>query len=526
MIFLTGCSPLETRVEQGYREGILWVGNGGEPRNLDPHTVTGLPEFSIIRALFEGLIELDPETLQPIPAAASSWEISQDLRSIRFQLHPDGHWSNGDSVTAQDFLFAWQRILSPALGAQYASELYILKGARDYHQGRTKDFSTVGVRVLDPHTLEVELEAPMPVDYVLRLMAHSVWVPVHQESILKLGRIDQRDTRWTRPGNLISNGSFMLHDWNVNAWISVHQNPHHRNQQQLGLKQIRFIPISNLQTEERLFRTGMLHVTNGLLPSRLDYYRENHSPALRTDPWFGIYYLTLNTRVPPLNDKRVRQALSYSIHRENIVAQITRGNQTPAYSFVPQGLYGWNSHSWFSYSPEQSRQLLQDAQTPTGTWNSIRYLFNTQEVNTAVAEAITHMWQQELGITIGTINQEWKVYLESRRARNFEILRASWIGDYPDPVTFLGLWTSDSTNNSTGWSNPEYDRLLQEATREKDPTTRYQLLSQAEGILMEEMPVIPLYFLNRTYLLDPQVKGWSANLLDRRPWSVISFDVQ
>lgn len=520
----TGCGKVETRVEQGYRQGIFWTGNGGEPRNLDPHTVTGLPEFNIIRALFEGLVSLDPETLKPVPYGTIGWEVNEQSTIFRFQLHPEGRWSNGDPVTAQDYLFSYQRILSPALGSQYASELYVLKNARDYHQGKIDDFSQVGVRVLAPHVLELELETATPEDYFLRLIAHAIWYPVHPPTILKFGRIDERDTRWTRPGNLVSNGPFQLKEWNVNSHVTVVRNPAYRNAKQLGLNEIRFASISNSQTEERLFRTGMLHSTNGVLPSRLDYYREKRNESLRVDPWFGTYYLTMNTRVPPLDDPRVRRALSLAIHRENIVRQIIRGGQQPAYSFVPPGLPGWPSEERFSYDPEQARALLEEAGvSPEHFPSSIRYLFNTQEVNTAVAEAITQMWHRELQLEIGSTNQEWKVYLDSRRNRNYQILRASWIGDYPDPVTFLGLWTSDSTNNTTGWSNERYDQLLDRAARTLDPKQRYALLAEAEDILIEEMPVIPLYFLNRTYLLDPHVQGWTSNLLDRRPWTNISF---
>lgn len=519
-----GCGKMETRVEHGYREGIFWVGNGGEPRNLDLHTVTGLPEFNIIRALFEGLVELDSETLKPVPAGALSWEVLENSRVFRFQLNPAARWSNGDPVTAEDYRFSYQRLLSPALGAQYASELYLLKNAKAYNLGELEDFSQVGVRVLDTHTLELELDTTTPADYFLRLMAHDIWSPVHPATILKFGRIDERDTRWTRPGNMVSNGAFVLKDWNVNSHITVVKNPSYRDADSIKLNEIRFIPISNSQTEERLFRTGMLHVTNGILPSRLEYYRNERPESLRVDPWFGTYYLVINTRVPPLDKPEFRRALSMAIHRENIVRQIVRGNQQPAYSFVPPGLPGWPEKNWFSYHPEEARNLLETIDVSAATLPAnIRYLFNTQEVNTAVAEAITRMWQEQLGLNIPTTNQEWKVYLESRRNRNYQILRASWIGDYPDPVTFLGLWTSDSTNNTTGWSHPEYDQLLKQAAQTTDPNQRYALLSQAEQILMEEMPVIPLYFLNRTYLLDPNVTGWPSNLLDRRPWSKVSF---
>ncbi|HAN68629.1 MAG TPA: peptide ABC transporter substrate-binding protein, partial [Halieaceae bacterium] len=257
--FLGGCSAGESNVAQGNREGILHFGNGSEPQGLDPHVVTGVPESKIIDALFEGLTRKNPWTLEPEPGAAASWEFSEDRRVITFHMQPEGRWSNGDPVTAHDFVWSWRRALDPAMGNLYAYMLYPVENAEAYATGKIDDPALVGVRALDDMTLEVTLNAPTP--YFLQLMDHYSSYAVHRETVERFGRATDRFTRWTRVGNIVTNGPFQLQKWELNRRIVVDRNPHYWDNGAVHLNGIVFYPTENIVSEERMFRVHQLHYT-------------------------------------------------------------------------------------------------------------------------------------------------------------------------------------------------------------------------------------------------------------------------
>lgn len=521
-LILAACGGGETNTESGTRDGILHLGNGAEPQDLDPHTTTGMPEHRVMLALFEGLVKLDPDTLEPIPGVASAWEVSDDGLTYTFSLRPDGLWSNGEPLTADDFVWSWRRLLSPALGAEYAYQLYFVLNAERYHKGEIDDFGQVGVRALDDFTLEVRLANPTP--FFLSLLDHHSLYAVHPPTIQQYGRIDEAGTRWTRPANHVSNGPFVLKTWELNRVIEVEKNPHYWDADNVALNGIRFYPIEEYTTEERMFRSGGLHKTEELPIEKIAVYQEDNPELLRINPYLGSYWYLINTDRPPFDDARVRRALGMAIDREAIVNSVTKGGQLPAYTITPPGVAGYYPRAAVPYDVEEARRLLAEAGYPNGQgFPPFELLYNTNESHQKIGVAIQQMWQQELNIQVSLANQEWKVYIESQNNRNFDVSRQGWIGDYPDPNTFLDLFITDGGNNDTGWSNVEYDRLISAAARESDPARRLELFQQAEEILIEEMPVIPIYTYTRIFVISPDVAGWPDNILDRHRYEHLSL---
>lgn len=517
------CGPKITPVADGIKKGILHFGNQTEPQDLDPHIVTGVPEFHIIQSLLEGLVIPDPVSLQPIPGAASSWEVSEDNLNWTFHLRNNGRWSNGDPVKASDFLFSFNRILSPALAAEYAYMLYCIDNAEDYHKSKTDDFSKVGVKAPDDSTLVIKLGKPTP--YFLSLIMHHSWFPVHPPTILKHGKIDSRGTKWTRAENFVGNGQFTLTAWQINRIITVRKNEFYWDAANVSLNEINFHPIENILTEERAFRTGQLHITSGLPPQKIDWYKTNKPDELRIDPYLGTYYYLINVNRKPLDNKKLRKALSLALNRDELTEHVTKGGQIPAGCFTPYNTAGYSFDSVLSFNPAEAKRLL--AETGFGEKNPVptfSLLYNTSESHHTIAQAVQQMWKEHLGIEVTLINQEWKVYLSSTNSKDYEIARMGWISDYNDPNSFLDLWVTGSGNNHTGWSNRTYDSLVDAASRASDQSIRYGHFREAESVLMDELPIIPIYFYTNVYLLHPSVKGWHPNILNIHNYKFISLE--
>ncbi|MFP4190532.1 MAG: peptide ABC transporter substrate-binding protein [Candidatus Hydrogenedentota bacterium] len=510
-LFLTACEPGETRVERGTQEGILHWGNGAEPQGLDPHLVTGVPEHMILAGLFEGLVIMDPETLEPLPGVAESWDISEDDLVYTFHLRDDARWSNGDPVTAHDFVYAWNRILAPELGSEYAYMLHCIENAEAYNEGDLDDFGEVGVQALDDQTLEVTLEDPTP--YFLALQIHYTFYPVHQDTIEAFGAMDERGTEWTRAGNMVSNGPFELTEWQPNQVIRTKANEHYWDAGTVQLNGVNFYPIDDLQTEERSFRNGELHWTGDMPINRIDWYRKNRPEVLEINPYLGTYYFRFNVTRPPLDDARVRRAFAMAIDREGIVENITRGDEQPAAHLTPPDTEGFLPGPELPYDVERAQELLAEAGYPDGEGlPSVDLLYNTSENHRIIAQAIQNMWRNNLGAKVNLLNQEWTVYLSSMSNLNYDIARAGWIGDVNDPINFLECFVTDGGNNRTGYSSEEYDSLIAAARREADPQRRSEILREAETILMEDAPIAPLYFYTRKNLRSPDLRGFEPNI--------------
>jgi oligopeptide transport system substrate-binding protein len=506
----------QTAVESGNRTQTLHLGNLSEPNDLDPQICDSQQTFNVIMAFFEGLTQYDVKTCEPVPAVAERWETSTDNLTWTFHLRQNARWSNGDAVTAHDFVFAWRRMLSPRLGAEYAYMLFALKNGEAFHTGKISDPAQIGVRAINDQTLEVTLSHPVP--FLPALLCHAPWFPLHRPTLEKFGKVDQRGIPWTRVGTIVSNGYFNLADWKPNQFVRGVKSQTYWDRDNVKLNEVFFYPIENQEAEERAFRSGQLHITMEVPIPKIAVYRKERPELINTDPIFATYFYRFNTTKPPLNDSRVRRALSLAIDRETIVKFITRAGQKPAGNLVPPNSAGFVSrHSAMTDIPT-AQKLLAEAGFPGGKgFPRLEILYNTHQGHRSIAEAIQQMWKKNLGIDIGLYNQEAKVWNDSVRQLNYQIARMAWVGDYIDPSSFLDIMTSDSGNNQSGWKNAEYDRLIAEAKSTADETKRFELYQRCEEILTQEMPFAPIYFYTNKRLRLPEVKGWYHNLLDLHP---------
>lgn len=523
LIFCAACGPRERPVDVAARERVLLVNNGGEPSALDPQLVTGVLEQRIMLALFEGLVRYDPETLEPRPAIAERWDVSPDGLRWTFFLRKDARWSDGRAISSEDFLFSYRRILSSKLASPCASLFFApVKNALAFARGVTEDFSQVGFSAPDAGTLVVELESPCP--YFLSLACHSSWSVVPAHAILKFGKIDERSTLWTRPENFVGSGPFRLKSWRVAYRIEVEKNPHYHDAENVWLRGIRFEALEDQFAEERAFRDGQYHVTNTVAPARVAVLRERGDPALRLDPYFSTAFIRVNCSRPPLNDARVRRALSLALDRKILAERVLRAGETPAYSLVPAKETDGAPTVPADREAElhEARALLAEAGFPDGNgFPEIEYLFNTSDGAQFFAQAIQEMWRKNLGVRVSLKNQEYKVYRVSMEQGDYDLARSAWSGDYLDATTFLDLFAGTSNMNWTGWRDDDYDRLLAEASRERDARVRGEKLRAAEKILVEAVPVIPTVFNRNKFLIRPEVRGWHSNPLDIHPYNAV-----
>lgn len=516
-IFYLSCSSYKSE-----NTNELFVGNGAEVQDLDPATVSGVTEHRILCSLFEGLTSLDPKTLEPIPAVAEKWDISDDKKIYTFYIRKNAYWSNGDPVISQDFINSWKRILSPKLSSEYAYLLFCIKNAKKYYEGQIKNFSDVGVVAIDEHTLKVELEYPTA--YFLKMQVHNIWYPIHKKTVEKYGAIDERNNPWTHTGNHISNGPYQLEEWTPNKIIRVKKNPYYWNKNNVLIEKISFYPIDNQMTEERLFRIGYLDLTSTIPLRKLDYYKINQPQSLVLYPYIGVYYYRINVKHPVLSNPLVRKALAYSIDRNQITEFVLKGGEQPALCYVPNGMGVYKSPQDIVFNPVYAKQLLAEAGYPDGkNFPTIEILFNTSEAHKLIAEAIQRMWKKHLNIDVKLLNQDWKVYLSSMNQLDYQIARSAWIADFLDPINFLECFLSYSGNNRTGWENKQYDTFVEQAYREADETKRNELMFQAEKIILDELPIIPIYFYTWKMLISSRVENFNPNVLGYIRWQELKI---
>jgi oligopeptide transport system substrate-binding protein len=519
----TRASSLTPTLAHADAKKVLLLHVGTEPSALDPQQVRGIPESKILSCLFEGLVIPDPrDSTKQFPGVADSWEHNEDSSVWTFHLRADARWSNGDPLTASDFAFSFQRILTPELGAFFADYLYIIRGGEEFHKGRIKDFTQVGVRVIDPHTLRLELIGPTP--YLLSALTNYFWFPVHPATILRFGKLGDRNTRWTQPDTFVGNGPFLMKTWKQNDVIETVRNPFYWNAENVKLNGVNFYSIEDQNTADRAFRAGQLHTTLDIPLDKVPFYRRAHPELIHLEPYAAVYFYRINVAQKPLNDARVRQALNLALDRESIVQNLLRGDQLPATGVTPPGFPGYQPVDIARYDPERARSLLAEAGYPGGAgFPPISILINTSEAHRSIAEAIQQMWREELNISVQIENQEWKVYLQSMHQHHFTIARNGWVSGFLDPLSMLEIWKSDSSLNDSSWSNPQFDALLREASVTSEASLRLAKLRQAEEILIRESPLLPIYWYTRVYLLDPAVKGWQANLEDKHPVQFIDL---
>ncbi|MGD9896143.1 MAG: peptide ABC transporter substrate-binding protein [Candidatus Methylacidiphilaceae bacterium] len=495
----------------------LVVINGPEPESLDPQVITGQPEGRICKALFEGLTAEDKDG-RVVPGIAREWTVSPDGRVYRFLLR-DSCWSDGNPLTASDFVASWQRVLDPQMAAKYAELFYFIENAEAYNTGRLRNFSQVGIRAIDSHTLEVRLIDPIP--FFPSLCAQPTFFPVPLATIRKQGE------EWIKPGKLIGNGPYLLESWKINDRIVLRKNPRYWRADTVRIPWIETLAVARASAAFNLFASGKadLVLDKGLIPSFFLSELRN-KPYFHSAPFLATYFYRINVTAPPLNDPRVRKALALAIDRDRLIRTITRGGERPAQSLTPPGIPGYTPPEGLGFEPERARALLAEAGFPDGHgFPPLTLLYNSSEQNEEIATEIQALWRQILGITVSLRNQEWKVYLNSVQSLSYQIARSSWVGDYEDPFTFLGCFLRNSGNNNTGWSSDRYEKLLAAATAARNREERFTLLREAEAILVkEELPILPIYFYSGIMLYDgSRLGGIAANLLDRHPFRELYF---
>ena len=512
--FLSACSRRETLVQAGDRQGVLHIGNGAEVQYLDPHLAGGAIDHNVLSSLFEGLVTLDEETLQPRPGMAARWEMSPDGLTYTFHLRPDAKWSNGDPLTTRDFLYSFRRALTPALASEYKDVFYPVKNAEAYAKGQLTDFSQVGFEAPDTTTLRITLAQPTA--YFLTLLRTNAWFPVHAASVEKAGAFDDRSARWTRTAPFVSNGPFRLREWRESQHLAVEKNPNYWDVAHVRLNEIRFYPSESLQSQEFAFRAGQLHTTWDVPLSKIDAYKKDSPALLRVEPIFDSYFLRFNVTTPIFRDPRVRQALALTIDREAIVKNILRGGQIPATGLTPPGIAGYRPPAGLATDPERARQLLAAAGFPGGKdFPKVEFLTIPQETNQRIAEALQERWRRELGVEVVIVQKEFKMFLAAinDQSRDYTFARGKWTAEYPDPLSYIAIFTTGNGVNGTGWTDLAYDALVSSANRELDPARRHIALQKAETYLLEQTPIAPVYWGTRTTLVQSSVKGWKKSPL-------------
>jgi oligopeptide transport system substrate-binding protein len=518
-----GCGRRTTTVQSGTVEQALHRGAGVEPGTIDPQRNNGAPEAEIIRTLFEPLVYANPANVNEVlPKAAERFEISPDGLTYDFYLRATARWSNGDPVVAEDYRAAILRLLEPALAGNLVDYAFPIAGAEDYYRGRIKDPAQVGVSTPDRLHLRLRLREPSP-HFIYHLEDYP-FVAVHRPSIEANGGWLNPTSPWTRPGLLVSNGPFQLVRWRPGQDLVVERNPHYWDAANVELRAVQFHLIDSLDTEERAFRAGQLHVTYSFPTGRLATYRANQSPALRVGPRHGVHLLYLNTAKPPLTDARVRRALAYAIDRVQLAEKVLAGGETPGLTLSQPGMGGYQPKDGIAAGPAEARRLLAEAGFPGGAgFPTLAYLYNTSERNRDVAQALQQMWQRELGIRVELRNEEWKVFLDNRQLGHFDIARGGWLPFTPEQSEYFRLCHTKSANNDSNWSDAAFDALCDRAATTMDRARRHGFYQELDQMVLEHMPVIPLAHYSLVRLVDPVVQAWQNNPRDKQFLELISL---
>ncbi|UPK42289.1 MULTISPECIES: peptide ABC transporter substrate-binding protein [Paenibacillus] len=501
------------------KDQVLKINLTAEPPTLDPAQAKDSQTNTVLKFLYEGLVRIDADGKEA-PGVAKDWTISEDGLKYVFNLNPDAKWSNGDAITAEDFVRSWERALKPETASPYAYQLYYIKGAEGYNLSKDEtykgtkitDFSQVGVKATDEHTLEVTLENPTP--YFLGLTAFYTYYPVHKSA-------DTNDKFFTDYKNMIVNGPFTMDQYAKGQKIVVKKNEGYHAASDIKLSEINMSLTSSSASELQAYKSGQLDYTgapNGEIPSdQIPSVKAELPDEFKATGIASTYYYQFNVNEAPFNNVKIRKAFAMSIERQLIVDKVTQGGQIPAFGFVPPGIRGENGEfrdehkdDYFTENVEEAKKLLAEGMKEEGytTLPAVTLIYNTSDGHAKIALAVADMWKKNLGVDVKTENQEWGVFLENRQNQNFQVARAGWSADYNDPYNFLEMWTTGNTNNDAKFSNEQFDKDVKETVKSADPATRMAAFADAEKILIQdEMAVMPIYYYTNVSLTKPYLKG-------------------
>jgi oligopeptide transport system substrate-binding protein len=509
-----GTTPLAT----------LERGLPSDPETLDPQKARSTQAAEVLRDIGEGLLGYTA-TGELVPAAAASWEISEDGLSYTFHLRPEARWSNGDPVTAGDFVLGMLRLVDPATAAFYAQMIGAIDNASAIVTGEQPP-DALGVTAVDPHTLRVQLTRPTP--YLLALLTHPSTFPAHP------GSLETHGDGFARPGRLVTNGAYRLDAWVPGSLVSLRRNEHYWNNAATAIDAVNYHVLVQDTSELNRYRAGELHITSTVPPDSFAQVKAEYGDQLRIAPYLGVYYYGFNLTKPPFKDNPLlRQALSMAVDREQLALSVTGRGEAPAYSWVPAGVQNYEpplmSFSALSKTDRETlaRRLYKEAGYGEDKPLRVELRYNTSDTNRKIAVAIQSMWAEVLGVETTLINEEFQVLLANMRdAEVTQVFRSSWLGDYNDAHTFLSVLLADSAANMPRYANREFDSLMSRAAEQVDLARRRLYLEEAERIMLADHPVIPLYFFVSKHLVSPAVSGWGDNVLDYHYSQHLSLSAQ
>ena len=491
-------------------ESVFRRGNGSEPKSIDPQLASESSGSAIIYDTFEGLTTLGMDA-SILPGVAEKWDISEDGKTYTFHLRNNAKWSNGDPVTAHDFVYAWQRAVNPATGGEYAFILYPIVSAEKIANGEEIDLNTLGAKAIDDHTLEVTLANPTP--YFLDLLTHYTSYPVPKKVI------EAHGDKWTQPGNIVSNGAYLVTEWQPQSQITAKKSDTYWNAANVAIDKVIYYAIEDESSELKRYRANELDFVLSMPIEQIAWAKENLPDELKISPYLATYWYNFNLTEPPFKDNlKLRKALTMAIDRKVLVEKITKAGQTPAYSVVPPATANSQPYlpEYATLSDEERVKRAQEAYAAAGYSKEkplkTKILYNTSEGHKKIAVAVAAMWKQNLGVETELENQEWKVMLGNVRQKKYQVSRYAWIGDYNDPYTFLEIFQPGLEMNQTGFDKAGYESTLKEASATLDLTARAKLLHDAEKMLTDEYAVAPLYHYVSVSMLKPYVKGYQPNI--------------
>jgi oligopeptide transport system substrate-binding protein len=526
-LLLLSCGRQETAQDTGSAaprptqgQMVLNRGNGGEPKSLDPQYIETMWEANVENDIIVGLSAIGPDG-KAIPGAAESSEVSEDGLTWTFHIR-DHQWSDGKPVTADDFVFAWQRMLDPKTATQYASMLYDFKNAAAIAAGKLPP-SALAAKAVDPRTLVLELEHPAP--YLPELMSHHSTFPVPRHVVEAKGK------QWMVVGSFVGNGPFVPKEWIPNDHITLVKNPRFYDAANVKLDVVNYYPTTDYDAAIRRMRAGELDLQNQFSAQQIEWLRANMKDALQQVPSLAVYYLAMNQTRKPFNDVRVREAINLAFNREAVVNDIRRMGEPVAYSLVPPGTanYPGGAELYFKDTPYPERlKKAQDLMRAAGydAAHPLRttYLTNTSSDNRRLAPVIQNMLRP-IYIEAQILQADPQIAYEKLHQADYDLGYAAWVGDYNDAYNFLGiLGRSDSGMNYQRYRNPKFDALLDQAQRERDPAKRGQLMLEAEKLLLADSGFVPYRFSLTPDLVQPYVKGWIANARNMNPSRWLSVE--
>ncbi len=493
-------------------ETVLYRGNGAEPESLDPHKSRTIQSADVLRDIGEGLLGYSPSG-DLIPAAAEKWEVSEDGRQYDFWLRPEARWSNGESVTAEHFVYSFRRLVDPKTAAFYVQAFADVENAIDIIAGKMSPDS-LGVEVAEDFRIRIRLTNATP--YFLSLLTHPSTFPVHPASV------EQHGNAFARPGNLLSNGAYKLDSWELGSVIHLSRNENYWNNAATAIDKVHHYVTPEPHVELNRYRAGELDMTSTVPPEAFAAITEERPNELRRAPYLGVYYYGLNlTREPFKDAPKLRQALSMAIDRRVLTEKITGRGEEPAYSWVPPGVDNYEAirAPYADMTTDErhavARRLYKESGYAKAKPLEVEVRYNTSDTHKRIALAIQSMWRETLGVEATLINEELQVLLSNMRAMEItQVFRSSWTGDYNDAHTFLQVLQGGNPANMTGYASDEYDSLMQRAAEQTEPRRRQLYLEEAERVLLADHPVIPIYFYVSKHLVNPRVRGWGDNVLD------------